>query len=271
MSKRRFLAPAREDTDPGVFDHPIYADFALYREWFLASRWPTIDAFNAAMPLAHKRFAAQDHALLGDGLHYETRIAEHGHIATRAENWHDLFNALIWCRYPALKLAFNARQCAHIAVMGAAERNRPQYALTQFDEAGAIVCVRDPALLALWDRHDWRGLFHAHADAWREDAIGIGAVVGHALLEHALVPELYPVAKCVVVAGDRGKDFDENGIAAVAAAISAGELLNDPQELRPLPLSGIPGWHPRQNENFYLGTECFQPKRVGREYPQPLR
>ena len=28
-----------------------------------------------------------------------------------------------------------------------------------------------------------------------------------------------------------------------AAAIAAGTLLNDPLDLRPLPLSGIPGWH----------------------------
>jgi Protein of unknown function (DUF3025) len=277
MAKRRFIAPLRGDVGAEVFAHPIYANFAACRDWFAAPEWPAIETLNATLPLADKRFATQDQALLDDGLHYEVRIGERGEIATRAENWHDLFNAAVWCRYPALKQAFNLRQCAHIAAMGPSERNRPQYALTQFDEAGAIVRVRDPALLALWDEHDWRGLFHTHAQAWRDGAIGIAALVGHALLEHALVPELYPVAKCVVVACNAAAgdvlpvDRDENSVAVVAQAIAAGELLNDPQELRPLPLWGIPGWHPRQDEDFYLSAGCFQPKRAGRVYPAPLR
>jgi hypothetical protein len=28
--------------------------------------------------------------------------------------------------------------------------------LTLFDEAGVVVTLSDPALLALWDAHDWR-------------------------------------------------------------------------------------------------------------------
>lgn len=267
MAKRRFIAPARGDTAAEVFDQPIYAGFAAYRDWFLAPGWPSIEALNAAMPLADRRFATQDDALLADGLHYETRIADRGRIATRAENWHDLFNAAIWCRYPALKLAFNARQCAHIAKMGPSERNRPQYALTQFDEAGAIVCVRDPALLALWDRHDWDGLFRGSADAWRCGEIRVAAVVGHALLEMALLPSLFPVAKCLVVHADSD---DAACVAAVAQAIGSERALNDPQELRPLPLAGIPGWRPQQDAEFYASAACFQPLRAGRAYPAPM-
>jgi hypothetical protein len=267
MSKRRFIAPLREDVAPTVFAHPIYSGYSAYRDWFVAPRWPTIDALNAAMPLADKSFVAQDHALLGDGLHYETRIGEHGGIATRTENWHDVFNAAVWCRYPALKLAFNAQQRLHIATMGASQRNRPQYALTQFDEAGAIVCVRDPALLSMWDRHDWSGLFHANAKAWCDGAIRIVAIVGHALLEMALEPALFPVAKCLVVQGDLD---DPACVARVADAIANGDVLCDPLELRPLPLSGIPGWYPDQTEAFYASAGCFRPVRAGRVYPAPV-
>lgn len=222
---------------------------------------------NDAMPFAHERFVQQDQSLLDDGLHYEVRIAERHAIATRAENWHDLFNAMIWCRYPAIKQVLNARQVAHIATMGAVQRNRAQYALTQFDEAGVIVRVRDPALLALWDRHDWSALFHRHASAWRSGDLRIAAVIGHALLEHALVPELLLVGKCLVVQGDVD---DETCIAAIARAIAEGRVLNDPQELRPLPLAGIPGWYPGQDAAFYAEAECFQPARAGRVYPSPL-
>lgn len=266
MTKRRFLAPPRAAVDPAVFDHPIFAGYAGLRDWFLAPEWPSIDALNAALPAQDLRFAAQDQALLDDGLHYETRIAA-GRIATRSDNWHDLFNAAVWCRHPSLKRALNARQCAHIAAMGPRERNRAQYALTQFDEAGAIVRVRDPALLALWDRHDWPALFLDHAEAWRRGDIAVAAVVGHALLEIALVPALFPVAKCAVVQGDHD---DAACVEIVARAIDDGRVLNDPLELRPLPLSGIPGWDPRQDAAFYATADCFRPVRAGRAYPPPL-
>lgn len=273
MSKRRFIAPSRAEVDPRVFDHPVFAGVDAHRDWCLSPQWPAIDALNAALPVAEialddRRFVAQDRALLDDGLHYEVRIAERGGIATRAENWHDLFNAMIWCRYPAIKRALNARQLAHIGTMGPSQRNRAQYALTQFDEAGAIVRVRDAALLALWDRHDWSTLFFDQADAWRRGDIAIVAVIGHALLEMALVPELFPVGKCLVVAGDAD---DADCVARVAAAIAAGRALDDPQELRPLPLAGIPGWHSAQDADFYASVGCFQPLRAGRIYPPPLR
>jgi Protein of unknown function (DUF3025) len=267
MAKRRFIAPTRSEVDPACFAHPLFDDYLEYREWFDAQDWPSLGALNAAMPIADRRFVLQEQSLLDDGLHYETRIGARGIIATRPQNWHDLFNAAVWCRHPALKSAINTRQCEHTATMGPTVRNRAQYALTQFDEAGVVVRVRDPALLALWDRHDWLGLFHRHASAWREGDLRITAVIGHALLEHALVPDLFLVGKCVVVQGDAD---DAACIARVAAAIAAGHILDDPQALRPLPLAGIPGWHNAQSADFYGSAACFQPLRPGRIYWPPL-
>lgn len=267
MAKRRFIAPSRSGLDAGVFAHPVFDGLSVFHDWLTSPAWPTPAQLNDALPSAGKRFVQQDQTLIDDGLHYEVRIAERHVIATRAENWHDLFNAMIWCRYPAIKQALNARQVAHIATMGITQRNRAQYALTQFDEAGVIVCVRDPALLALWNQHDWTALFHQHASAWRSGDLRIAAVIGHALLEHALVPALLLVGKCLVV---QGEIDDETCIANVARAITEGRALNDPQELRPLPLAGIPGWYPGQDAAFYAEAECFQPVRAGRHYPSPL-
>ena len=266
MAKRRFIAPSRSGLDLACFAHPLFDGVSAFRPWFTAPAWPTPEDLNAAMPAVDKHFAPQDQALLDDGLHYETRIAERGAIATRAGNWHDLFNAATWCRYPAIKRALNAQQIAHIATMGPSQRNRAQYALTQFDEAGAIARVRDPQLLALWDRHDWPALFHAHADAWRNGDIRVAAVIGHALLEHALVPELFLVGKCLVVQGDGDDDVC---VAQAARAIADGTALNDPLELRPLPMAGIPGWYHGQDARFFAEAECFQPVRAGRVYPPP--
>jgi hypothetical protein len=267
MAKRRFIAPSRSEVDPARFAHPLFEGYAAYRAWFDTADWPSLDALNAAMPLIDRRFAAQDQSLLDDGLHYEARIGERGIIATRPQNWHDLFNAAVWCRHPELKSAINTRQCAHIVAMGPAVRNRAQYALTQFDEAGAIVRVRDPALLALWDRHDWQALFHGHAETWRNGSIRIAAVIGHALLEHALVPDLFLVGKCLVVQSDAD---DDTCVEAVAHAITEGHALKDPLELRPLPLAGIPDWHPVQDAHFFATAACFQPVRMGRAYPLPI-
>ncbi|MBS0430872.1 MAG: DUF3025 domain-containing protein, partial [Proteobacteria bacterium] len=56
-----------------------------------------------------------------------------------------------------------------------------------------------------------------------------------------------------------------------ARAIRTGQLLRDPLELRPLPLSGIPGWHPDgETEDFHRTAPCHQPLRAGRVYPGPL-
>lgn len=264
--RRRFIAPPREAVDAACFAQPIYAGLSDMQDLMVAPSWPTIAALDARLALPDKHLAEQDEALLADGLHYEARIAGRGRIATRADNWHDLFNALIWARYPAIKRALNQQQCRHIAAMAPGQRNRAQAALTQFDETGVIVRVRDPALLGAWDRHDWPALFVDGAGHWRNGDIAVAAVIGHALLEQALLPDRLLVGKCVLVQGDD----DASAVAAVAQAIADGERLGDPLELRPLPLAGIPGWHARQAATFYARADYFRPLRPGRVYPAAL-
>lgn len=284
MARRRFLAPLRADVPVDRFRQPLFSQLERFRSLFAGDDWPTLVQLNSALlqisspsPSSSKpdpselprRFVEQSDALLADGLHYETRIHERGEIATRTENWHDLFNALVWLRHGELKLALNARQAAEVARIGTRQRSRAQEAMTQFDEAGCVVLLRDPDLLALWDAHDWPGLFWRQRDAWRDGRIEL-AVFGHALFEHALVPELLLVGKCLAV-------FDETAgtgesVVAVATAISDGAVLNEPAELRPLPLSGIAGWHPgTEAMSFYENAPCFRPRRVDRDYPPPIR
>ena len=44
--------------------------------------------------------------------------------------------------------------------------------------------------------------------------------------------------------------------------------LCDPLELRPLPLAGVPDWHPgNRREAFFGEAACFRPVRAGRCYP----
>ncbi len=269
--KRRYVAPTRADIDAAVFDHPLFAGFAPWLHWCRGKVWPDIDTLNAGLSgvcHAHTgnvlRFVAQTPALLRDGLHYESRIHERGEIATRTENWHDLLNAMVWCRDPAIKSALNHRQQHDVQHVGGKQRTPAQYAQTLFDEGGAIVVVHDPALIESWDRHDWSTLFAA--EHWNTGRISID-LFGHALLEHALTPSKLITAKCLVWAGENAPSRFAN----TAEAITSARCLTDPQELRPLPISGIPGWHTPQDAAFYASADCFRPVREGRRYPPPLR
>jgi len=287
----RFVAPERAAIDPVVFQRAPLTQWSEFADLLHGTRWPSVAALNeraasrsgsmprAADPFGSEsglatqlpRFVVQSPGLLRDGLHYEQRIAVCGQIATRERNWHDLLNAMVWLRFPALKAALNARQVEQIALAGPKQRTRSQCALTLFDEAGVIVVVRDASLLASWDRHDWHALFWRERDAWSDGRIDV-TVFGHALLEHALNAGQMLVGKGLVLL-DGGDPAVTAGAAAstVARAIAGGDALDDPQALRPLPLSGIPGWHPANgNEQFYFEAPCFRPLRAGRRYPPPL-
>lgn len=261
----RYVAPTRQSLERSVLASPPLSCWRDYTALLGGEAWPDTAALNALLPAdADVQFVTQDKALLDDGLHYEERIAQRRAIATRPDNWHDLLNALVWLRYPALKRSLNARQMAEIAVMGPRERSRPQCALTHFDEAGMIVTLREPAMLAAWDAHDWTTLFWTHREAWLTGGASV-EVFGHALLEHALTPGKLLVGKALVV-------MSEGDARAICAeAIADARVLNDPQELRPLPVSGVPGWHvDTDRPSFYTTAPCFQPLREGRTYPLPL-
>ncbi|UXB19020.1 DUF3025 domain-containing protein [Stenotrophomonas maltophilia] len=260
---RRFVPPPRAAVDPQVFAHPVFAGLRDAHDLLASPEWPSIAALEARLTLPGKHLVEQDAALLADGLHYEARITQ-GRIATRADNWHDLFNALVWARYPQLKQVLNVQQCRHIASMPPGQRNRAQAALTQFDETGVIVRVRDEDVLAAWDVHDWPALFEPAR--WQSGDIAIAAIFGHALMEQALLPGRLLVGKCVVVHGE----VDDACVDAVTAAIAEGRAVTDPLQLRPLPLAGIPGWHQGQDAAFYADAAYFRPLRAGRQYPPPL-
>lgn len=271
----RFVAPERAAVTGQLIDQPAFAGLGAYRHLLVGPTWPSLAELNSALlPLRHrvtgKSLALQAQESFDDGENYELRIFQRGLIATRSGNWHDLLNALVWKQFPAIKSALNAGQVEDMARVGLRQRTRRQCAFTQFDEAGAVVVLRDPTLLALWDQHDWDALFLRRGDAWRDGSITL-KVFGHALFEHALNPDMLLVAKTlVIVDGDNclGEDSIDQYI---AAAIAAGACLGDPQELRPLPMSGIPGWHHEpQDAAFYRDKPCFRPMRAGRRYPAPL-
>ena len=278
----RLVVPAIESADPLVFERqPMLDWFGQFDLPGRRERWPTIEELESLRRqitridgIERPRFSAQSADLLNDGLHYEERIFR-GQLATRENNWHDLLNALVWLRYPRIKHALNAAQCRDIARIGRRERSRAQYAMTHFDEAGAIVLCSDPGLIERWDQHDWSSLFWRERSAWGS-RIAV-QVFGHAILELALQPQRLLVAKCVVLMTDEEtiEQLQTDSVSVrrmidtrMADLVAAGIEFADPQNLRPLPLSGIPGWRADAvDERFFVEAPCFRPLRPGRIYP----
>ncbi len=278
----RLVVPSIDSIDASVFESNPLSDWAAELSALsVLEDWPSLrqledlrEQVQIEDAIGRPRFVAQTADLLADGLHYEERIRL-GFLATREQNWHDLLNALVWLRYPRIKLALNAAQCADIARVGPRERTRAQCAMTHFDEGGAIVLCSDPDLIALWDQHDWPGLFWRERRAWGE-RIAV-QTFGHATLELALQPQRLLTAKCIVLRTDTQtiarlhtdacavrRDIDLR----VAGLVADGSVLADPQNLRPLPLSGIPNWHADSiDEAFFSDAPCFRPLRPGRRYP----
>lgn len=191
---------------------------------------------------------------------YEMRIANSGVVATREANWHDYFNALTWLVWPRSKAALNQ---LHIGAGMTTQRNRPRDALTLLDESGVIVACADIALWALLQQHQWHALFVEQ----RERVIKEMAfhLIGHALFEKALQPYPAMTGKCQFIKvspdffalplGQRQQQLD---------VLLAQQLLQQPpltpREFAALPVLGIPGMTPENNDPaYYQNTQIFRP------------
>lgn len=199
-----------------------------------------------------------------DGLAYECRVWERGEVETRPDNWHDFFNALVWLSFPATKRAVTA---AHVAAMQAAGEARGSIrdALTHFDECGIVVLSMQPELLELLRGFQWRELFVTR----RADVLGSMSfmVFGHATFESLLQPFRGLTAKAVLypVEPDWFKQPAAEQIAAVdqrlAADLTSGRYTR-PRDFQPLPLLGIPGVTPENEDpGYYDDTWQFRPGR----------
>lgn len=211
-----------------------------------------------------------DQSRLPDGTAYETFIAETGQVPTR-DNLHDYFNALVWLAFPRTKRALNALQHAQIARDGVGrERGPTRDAVTLFDENAAILAVREgeegALLVDALRRHRWheafvarRGAFGTHAEVW---------LFGHALMEKLVAPYKAITAHTLVLTLPAahftlGEEARRAGLdALLAARIDAQGL--DRRGFTPLPVLGVPGWWPGQDEAFYADTTVFRPPRAER-------
>ena len=201
--------------------------------------------------------------------YYEMRIAQTGEVETRPQNWHDFFNALVWITYPQAKAMINAQHASMLKERGGEEikrRSPERDALTLFDEGGVIVASSSPELMRLIIDFEWKQLF------WSRRAELAGKLnflgFGHAMYEQALAPYIGMVAKTVFVpVSELFFMLPLPSRIAQANALLAAHFANrarfqSPKMMAPMPVLGVPGWHPdTERESYYDDPDHFRGQR----------
>jgi hypothetical protein len=198
---------------------------------------------------------------------FEPRTYLNGEVMVRPLNWHDLFNALVWMTYPTAKAVINARHYAELTSHARSRRSPTGDALTMFDEDGLIVLSSDHELLELLREFRWKELFWARRDEVRDRARFV--VFGHALYEKARDPFIGMTGKALLFSVPEETirlpvcELNAAVDQLVAAHVHDPGNLTYGQELAPVPVLGVAGWWP-QNENaaFYEDTTYFRPGRL---------
>ena len=219
----------------------------------LAEGQPWPQALDGSAPV---RFVPQ--AELPVGTAYEQFIFDTACVPTR-ENLHDFFNGLCWRRFPLTKQRLNRLQAAEIAADGVRDVRGPvRDALTLFDENAALLQAPAPIWHALTAR-DWHRLFVTLRPLWGQARL---VLFGHALLEKLVTPYKSITAHVFrapvpVALGDDLAAWD----GWLAQGLSASVLAAKP--FTPLPVLGVPGWWPaNEDPAYYADAGVFRPRRT---------
>lgn len=250
-----------------------------------AGRFPTLAELNAlaaargvasggGVPLV---FVPDGGRARGFDAQYEVRVFRAGEVPTRAENWHDLFNALAWLVFPRAKAVLNRRHYDESSARSAAGAHGPaargtaRDVLTLFDEGGMLVACTEPVLADLLREFRWKTLF------WERRA-DVAAhmrfhVFGHAIAERSLAPFRGVTAKALVIPATPGELAQDAGALVARLDAAAAEYFGRPASLAstrllaPLPVLGIPGWTAENADPaYYDDVTQFRP---GRRQPGP--
>lgn len=227
--------------------------------------WPDVSAYDAwteelrQTAGAALRFRDVPRGEVSSAGGYDGFIAETGTIPTRTGSWHDLFNAVVWSRFPRAKLSISRRQRAEGQARVGASRTRVQDWLTHFDECGLVVHSDRQDILEGIRALSWRELFVAR----REELVRHTRVwcFGHAVLEALREPFVGLMGKALLY---HDSCFDPQAPAhellRTADRWLEGQLGRSRlPPLHALPVLGLPGWHaPNEHATFYDNTRYFR-------------
>ncbi|MDH5552088.1 MAG: DUF3025 domain-containing protein [Nitrosomonas sp.] len=216
------------------------------------------------------RYVSQDISVDAFAKRYEPRIYLTGAIQTRAQNWHDLFNALVWLTFPRAKAMLN--QLHYQALLQEQQANETcrgslRDAATLFDESGVVVVSSHDQLSQMLRGFEWKALF------WERRAM-LGAhmkffIFGHGLYEKGLNPYIGMTGKGIVLSV--GADFFSQPLQKQLLDIDEklagfiGQNLSVSTDLTPVPVLGYPGWSLDNSDSRY-----YDNKRYFRARPKPV-
>jgi hypothetical protein len=266
--------------DPAFLERsPMFEPLRIYGRALTGTRWPALDALQELVaarrpPLTTCRglplkIVPQARSARAWEEKHEARTRLRGELQVRSENWHDLFNILVWLTFPRAKAALNERHYRALLeqrAAGAQNRRPLQDALTLFDEGGVIVAARDRALLSLIEKFAWKELFWHNRGRVTADVRVY--LFGHALYEKALAPFSGITGRGLLFEIDA--EFLAAPLSLQIARLDAllAPLLLDParlcstRELAPVPILGVPGWCAgNARESYYDYTDYFRPAR----------
>lgn len=261
---------------------PLYAPLQPWLQQFASFReWPELTDYQQlldSLPQPLLTLAGQPLKIVPqDGKpqrfeeHYAPRIYRRGEIQTRRHNWHDFFQLLTWFIFPRTKAVINAihipKAQARIEAGGDLGRRSPlENMLSLFDEGGAVIVSADESLLQLIRDFSWKELFWQRRDELADKLQCF--TFGHALYEKGLMPYVGMTANCILIPCDAAllrqpmpqqlQWLDGE----LAMLFTAGEQLQQPRDLRPFPMLGMPGWDTNNGqEGYYNNQNYFRPGR----------
>jgi hypothetical protein len=271
VKNQRFVPPSQWDVQI-LCNHPAYQLICSMLPLLQQTDFPTVaqltrwrETLQPDSPIAF----VDAEVLKTDPRYYEVFIAETGCVPTRSHNWHDLFGALVWILFPHSKLALNSRHLAEIELHGSKNRSPLRHQLTLFDECGLLLLYTEgmsmmPAQLR---QHEWTEVFLRQRHLWGQ--VLLPMIFGHANYEMLTRPFLGLTAKLWPLpvpeeftnwSLHQQVSFVDTELSQQVAAFSLPEFR---QQMSPLPLLGIPGWHfEAQTAAFYLDQSYFRPRRV---------
>jgi len=261
--------------------HPVLAnletgDFPTLHDCnaLLAARHPPI-AVRRGMPLC---FILQETGKLSFEAQYEPRCYLKGEVQMRADNWHDLFNALVWLTFPKTKAVINARHYDVLTNGTGMPTNAGRGAVrdvnTLLDESGVIVVYSDAGLAALLRDFQWKELFwqrreQVSAGHFDRTRTGMGFYLfGHGLYEKALQPFVGMTGQGLLMKVEPaffGWPLEQQLAhldTILADHLADPNFCRNTRELSPVPLLGVPGWASgNDNPAYYDNTAYFRPGR----------
>lgn len=273
------MKSSHEWNPAALLQSPLFTPLRPLFSRLEAGEFPALRDFNellaryqpaVSVQLGHQlRFVPQESGRLKFEAQYEPRCYLTGEVQTRPDNWHDLFNALVWLTFPKAKAAINSRHYQALtkgAVVSESQRGGVRDMATLLDESGVIVVCANAGLAELLLTFQWKELFWQRRELVRASMDFY--IFGHGLYEKAMQPYSGMTGQGLVM--NVQQEFFDRPLPARLAYLDEriAEYLDDPEhclsprELQPVPLLGVPGWDIKNdNAAYYDNTSYF---RAGR-------